>query len=596
DARQAVNLAEAIANSPGVRVSNECSMCGVKRIMLNGMRGEHTSILTDGIPLHTMLAGYYAVDALATMGVSRIEVARGAGASLTAPEAIGGTINVISKRPGASGLELDISAEHGGDYTLGAFGGLVSDTGGTWASLTLQTDMHDQVDEDDNRVSEAPRQENNNLIVRFSHDFGAKSNLLLRAGATRSDIFGGPTVANDIGEVRAGFDGIESAQLFAQDDVRREFIGKAWETTEWIETKRQELAAVFLHDFNQRYNASLSLARATHNQDSFYEGFDYAAENDMSHLEVRNNYALNDRHLLTFGLDRRRETMRSHSVAGAASDNYIEDSFDYSLTGFYVQDTWQASEALELALALRLDKARADFVAAEKPGTEIADTVLAPRMDLRYLHSDQWTSRLSAGLGYRAPLSFFETDHGILDAGHGYAIEVDELEASTSVSYSLSFAGLAFSSTLSLAYTRVENLAALGETSAGVPLLTQLEEDARVSAADLALGYAVNSWLRLGLTLEQYRYDENFEMSYAIAPVEQRVNATVDIEHGFWSFFAGANWVGGRDLARYGYDGFNIAGDAASAKQARVDDYLTLDVRLSYSFSDRISIYAGATN
>ncbi|MGI9322790.1 MAG: TonB-dependent receptor plug domain-containing protein, partial [Pseudomonadales bacterium] len=42
DARQAVNLAEAIANSPGVRVSNECSMCGVKRIMLNGMRGEHT--------------------------------------------------------------------------------------------------------------------------------------------------------------------------------------------------------------------------------------------------------------------------------------------------------------------------------------------------------------------------------------------------------------------------------------------------------------------------------------------------------------------------------------------------------------------------
>ncbi|MGH1380157.1 MAG: TonB-dependent receptor plug domain-containing protein, partial [Shewanella xiamenensis] len=30
--KNAVNLSEAIDNSPGVKVSNECSMCGVKRI------------------------------------------------------------------------------------------------------------------------------------------------------------------------------------------------------------------------------------------------------------------------------------------------------------------------------------------------------------------------------------------------------------------------------------------------------------------------------------------------------------------------------------------------------------------------------------
>lgn len=41
---QAVNLTDAIEKSPGVRVSNECSMCGVKRVMLNGMRGEHSTI------------------------------------------------------------------------------------------------------------------------------------------------------------------------------------------------------------------------------------------------------------------------------------------------------------------------------------------------------------------------------------------------------------------------------------------------------------------------------------------------------------------------------------------------------------------------
>ncbi|MGI9229198.1 MAG: TonB-dependent receptor plug domain-containing protein [Gammaproteobacteria bacterium] len=596
ESRQAVNLSGAIAESPGVRVSNECSVCGVKRVMLNGMRGEHTSILTDGIPLHTMLSGYYAVDAIATTGVSRIEVARGAGASLIAPEAIGGTINVISRTPVTTGLELDISAEHNGDYTAGVFGGLVSESGNSWASLTLQSDRHDQVDEDSNRVSEAPRQQNNNLILRLSHDVSARDNVLLRVGITESEIFGGPTFADDIDEVLAGYDGIESAQLFEQNDVRREFIGKAWETAEWIDTGRLELASSWLHEFNPRYNATVSLAWSRHKQDSFYEGFDYAATNNMFHLELRNNYALNDAHLLTFGVDWRHEKMRSESRAGEASLNYIEDSFDYDLAGLYLQDTWTINPALELALALRIDKLRADFVAEQKPGVEIAKVVPAPRLDLRYLHSDRWTSRLSAGIGYRAPLSFFETDHGILDAGDGYAIDVDTLERSLSAAYAISFEGTAFSSTLSLAYTRVKHLSALDETDAGVPLLTQLDDTARVIAADLVLGYSVNDWLTLGLTLEQYDYDDNFRRAYVIAPVERRLITTADINHGPWTGFVSANRVGGRDLSRYGYAGFNIAGDATSAKSARADAYWVVDMRLAYNWNDRISLYAGAAN
>jgi outer membrane cobalamin receptor len=53
----AASLTEAIAEAPGVRVNNECSMCGVKRVMLNGLRGEHRTILVDGIPTFTMMSG-----------------------------------------------------------------------------------------------------------------------------------------------------------------------------------------------------------------------------------------------------------------------------------------------------------------------------------------------------------------------------------------------------------------------------------------------------------------------------------------------------------------------------------------------------------
>jgi outer membrane cobalamin receptor len=56
---QAASLADAIQNAIGIRVSNECSMCGAKRVMINGMKGGHTNVLIDGIPMHTMISGFY---------------------------------------------------------------------------------------------------------------------------------------------------------------------------------------------------------------------------------------------------------------------------------------------------------------------------------------------------------------------------------------------------------------------------------------------------------------------------------------------------------------------------------------------------------
>ena len=268
ESRQAVNLSQAIAASPGVRVSNECSMCGVKRIMLNGMRGEHTTILTDGMPLHTMMAGYYAVDAIATTGVQRIEVARGAGASLITPEAIGGTINVISKEPEQSGLELNAAVEEGDGYLVSGLGTLVSDDGRYRFSMVTQFDRHERVDGDNNRVSEAPLQDNRNVILRLSSDLSPRDNLTVRAAFIDSEIFGGPMAVDSINAVLKTFDGIESPQLFENDDVRDKFIGKPWETTEWIDTERYEVSANWLHEFNGRYNTALSAAYSNHEQDS----------------------------------------------------------------------------------------------------------------------------------------------------------------------------------------------------------------------------------------------------------------------------------------------------------------------------------------
>ena len=153
DRRQAGSLAQAIDNKPGIRVQNECSMCGIKRVMINGLKGEQTTILVDGVPMHSVVSSYYGIDAITASGIGSIEVARGPGAALATPEAIGGAINIISERASANGFRGDISSGENG-YARGSIvATALSQDGRGEGVLALQYDDIDQFDGDDNGVS-----------------------------------------------------------------------------------------------------------------------------------------------------------------------------------------------------------------------------------------------------------------------------------------------------------------------------------------------------------------------------------------------------------------------------------------------------------
>ncbi|MCV6628138.1 MAG: TonB-dependent receptor, partial [Cellvibrionaceae bacterium] len=179
----------------------------------------------------------------------------------------------------------------------------------------------------------------------------------------------------------------------------------------------------------------------------------------------------------------------------------------------------------------------ADFTDPSKPGVEIDEDIISPRLDMRYLHSDEWTSRFSAGRGYRAPLSFFESDHGILDKELGFDIAIDKLERSLSANYTLSYEGPKLSLSASLAYTEVDNLANLEEGDGGISVLAQLDQSARVSVADIAMSYALSEQLNLTLSLENVDYDHTFRQAFSIVPITRRLVASADWEYQGWDIY-----------------------------------------------------------
>lgn len=597
-ATQAANLSEAISNSIGIRVSNECSMCGAKRVMINGLKGEHTNVLVDGIPLHTMLSGFYGLDAVAMSGIGKIEVARGAGASLIAPEAIGGTINLVTQTPTESGGELDASLGNLGYRKFAFMGSVVPKEHGISTSMIVQLDERKQYDGDNNGVSESPQLENQSFTTLLSYDFDRDTDIRIRFNHTKSEVFGGPILGDDSGTIKDVLASVslgEAPALFAQGHVNDRYIGHPWETAEWVKTQRNEVLGSVLREFGSSFNGILSVARVNHKQVSFYEGVDYDAKDNMDYVDLRLNWDFNSDHLMTFGVDYRNEQMRSHSRALATLNNYVSDSFDYLVQGIYLQDSWTVNTWLEVSTAMRLDHVKADFVDPMKVGIEIDKTLLSPRVDSRVFHSEELTSRLSIGQGYRAPLSFFESDHGILDAQKGYLIDVSQLERSKSISYSLNFENETWINTASIAYTQVKGLASLESNDAGIPVLSQLIQTASVLAIDFALSYQLNKMFNIALSAEAYKYNDPFRASFAIAPIEKRGTVSFNWQYIHHTLDLTLVYVTSRNLKDYNYFGYNDVKNK-KLKPTDVPAFSTVDFKYQFNWTRELTLYIGANN
>ena len=611
DRKQAMTLTEAITNEPGIRVNNECSMCGMKRVMINGLKGEHTTVLVDGVPMHSVVSSYYGMDAITATGISEIEVARGAGASLIAPEAIGGTINLVTRNATEDSIELNTAVHDDGDRMFSGLGTLVNHDKSLGLTTAIQYQDIDQSDEDGNGVSENPAMENTSIMLKLNYEANFHNNFQARYSYFESDVFGGP-VNHDWDSVIASEALGETApdQFFQNGDVRQQFLANPWETAEMIESDREEIMLRWIREVDAENHWQATYSRVDHGQDSYYEGFDYVSTDVIDFFDFKWTYAINGEHLLSFGVDSKKEEMRSQSEAlealQAVDPTIAGDSFDTNSLGIYFQDTWYYSDQLELNLAIRIDKLTTDWIDQTQVGDEIDETLFTPRLHMRYDHGNDWTSRLSLGQGFRTPATFFESDHGILD--DGFEIAVTDIEKSLSLSYGLSYESDGFTSTTSIALSKIENLAFIDFDNFARPHLVNSDETMQVSTIDWVFSYDLNDFWTLDGALEFYDYDESYQSTFAVVPLEERARIGLEYKNDDWQFYLDATWIGSRDLAKYGYsDRYNIfldansndlvdAGELQGLKSTDAESFSMVNFKLSYQVNQSLAIYFGGKN
>lgn len=93
------DLARSLNFQSGLRVENNCQNCAFPQVRINGLEGPYSQVLINSRPVVSSLSGVYALEQIPVNMIDRIEVVRGGGSALFGANAVGGTINIITKDP-----------------------------------------------------------------------------------------------------------------------------------------------------------------------------------------------------------------------------------------------------------------------------------------------------------------------------------------------------------------------------------------------------------------------------------------------------------------------------------------------------------------
>jgi vitamin B12 transporter len=134
---QATSLPELLQRVPGVSLTNNGGPGKNASLFIRGSESDHVLVLIDGIKIGSVTSGGAALQDLPLELIERIEVVRGPRSSLYGSEAIGGVIQIFTRKGNASSAKPFFSAGYGSHDSYSGSAGVSGGVGSAWYSVAL---------------------------------------------------------------------------------------------------------------------------------------------------------------------------------------------------------------------------------------------------------------------------------------------------------------------------------------------------------------------------------------------------------------------------------------------------------------------------
>jgi vitamin B12 transporter len=139
---EARTLVELLAQTPGVQFTNNGGLGRPSSLFVRGLEARHVLLLVDGVRVGSATLGTPSFDNLPLESIERIELVRGPMSSVYGSGAMGGVVQVFTRR-GGSGLRGNVKASYGSDNYGLATAGVGFGDGGFGAAVQVQRQQTD---------------------------------------------------------------------------------------------------------------------------------------------------------------------------------------------------------------------------------------------------------------------------------------------------------------------------------------------------------------------------------------------------------------------------------------------------------------------
>lgn len=426
------NIAMLVNETAGVRVQVTSPALGAANIRVHGMRGRYTQLLADGLPLYGGQASSIGLLQIPPTDLGQVEIIKGAASALYGPSALGGVINLVSRRPDdefGSEFLLNVTSRAAQDLTAYASSPIAA----AW-SYSIVGGFHRQSrrDLDGDGWVDMPGYERWTVRPRFFWDGPDGATAFFTVGAMTEQREGGTLPG------RTAPDG--QTFLQTQDTTRFDTGGVASVPLDGLGTVHIR-ASGMLQDHSHRFGETVEDDR----HDTFFAEAAFAAESERTSWLA--------------GLALQTDAFRSNT--------FPDFDYTYRVPGLFMQVEHDMRDDLTLAGSARWD-------VHSEYGSHFS-----PRLSMLY-RPGSWTVRASLGRGFYAPTPFVEE---IEAAGLSRLEPLNGLRAETAETASLDV-GYLFGSveaTATLFASSIENAVRLEALTGGI---TGSSDSVRLANAD----------------------------------------------------------------------------------------------------------------
>jgi len=363
------NVSMVLNESTGIKVQQTSATSNTQSVRIQGLDGRYTQILKDGFSAFGGFSGSISLLDILPLDLKQVEIIKGPSATFYGGGAIAGVVNFISKEPEEKPVTRMIfnqTTALGTDVAL--FDSRKFERFGYTFLGSINYQKEYDVDDDD--FTELPKTTSFNLNPRFFFSFSDKSRLIVGNSTSYQNRKGG-----DVFVIRDHADGFH--QYFENNNSLRNITTLQFE---------KELSG------GGRFVAKQSLAffnRKIEIPNYLFEGRQFDSYTDVSYFRLVNNHAL------VFGVNAVYDQFRErHSL--------LPRDETRTTFGGYAQDSFNVTDKLFIEAGFRLDHLK-DY-----------GTFPLPRVSLLYRFANNLSSRLSFGLGYKAPSIFTEEAETLL--------------------------------------------------------------------------------------------------------------------------------------------------------------------------------------